>query len=339
MATSEAGKRLLELSSGFEAACALGAACELDLFAAISRRAEAPTAPELAAELRLDPRGLDALATALVAIGVLTKDSGRLGVATEYARALDPDSPESVFHMTRHKMSCLRAWSGLAWTVRAGIPAPKTGGILGPLEENRSFIQAMNDVGRELAPKIASKLRDAGLLGFNRLLDLGGASGTYTLAFLENAPNPRATATIFDLPIAVGEARRRLARSPLGSRIDVVEGDFYRDEFPGGVDFIWISAIIHQQDDEATAEMFRKSWRALEPGGRVAVRDVFIDAERKGPRAAAFFNVNMLVNTMAGKVYSLDETFELLASAGFKNPRLALPANDMSAVVVAEKEK
>ncbi len=335
---NDKGKELLTTTRGFQTSCVLGAACELDLFTAILRRSQAPTTQELAAELELDFRGLDVLATALISLEILEKtNDGRLRVADDCADALDSASPESVVAMIRHQTSCLRAWSQLAWAVKSGVPAPKLVGINGPTEEYRSFIAAMNVVGKPFAAAVSARMADAQLLGFKRLLDLGGASGTYSFAFLEKNPDPTARAIIFDVPIAIQEARQKLAGSPFAERVELVAGDFYVDEFPSDVDFVWISAIVHQQDDAATEEMFRKSRNALRPGGRVAIRDIFLNADRTGPKGAAFFGVNMLANTKKGKVYEVDEIIGLLTKVGFKNARLALPAEDMSAVIVAEK--
>ncbi|MBR5626753.1 MAG: hypothetical protein IKW74_03930, partial [Thermoguttaceae bacterium] len=94
---------------------------------------------------------------------------------------------------------------------------------------------------------------------------------------------------------------------------------------------------IHQQDDDATRTMFEKSFRALVSGGKIAIRDVYINQERTGPPAAVFFAVNMLCNTEQGKVYTQGEVFRLLEEAGFKNPALVVPADDMRAVIVAQK--
>ncbi len=314
----------------------LMAACELDLFTFILSRGKSPTVQELAMELELDNRALDALLSALIASGFLNKVEGRFHVVPDYEKILDSRSPDTVVPMIRHQACVMRSWSQLAWTVKSGIPVPHTASINGSLVDYQSFIGAMNVIGRSMAQKVAAKMEEGGLLHFDRLLDLGGASGTYTLAFLER--NPTARAIIFDLSIAIEEARHRLIGAPCSARIDLVEGDFYRDKFPDDIDFIWISAIIHQQDLNATKTMFQKSWQALRAGGRIAIRDIFFNSERTGPKKAALFNINMLVNTQKGRTYISQEVFQLLMETGFRNPRLAISSDDMSSVIVAEKE-
>ncbi|MGL6196874.1 MAG: methyltransferase, partial [Thermoguttaceae bacterium] len=221
------------------------------------------------------------------------------------------------------------------WVVKSGIPAPRASSVNGPLGEYRDFIVGMNCIGRRVAGPLVEKMNNVGLLNFENFLDLGGASGTYACAFLES--NPSSKGTIFDLPIAIDEAKQKLATLKFGDRLSLVTGDFYIDEYPSGYDFVWISAIIHQHGFTETAEMFRKSYNALVPGGVVAIRDVYAAPDRTSPPAAALFAVNMLANTSNGMIYTCDEVFGLLEAAGFINPRIAVPAEDMSAVIVAEK--
>jgi hypothetical protein len=51
----------------------------------------------------------------------------------------------------------------------------------------------------------------------------------------------------------------------------------------------------------------------------------------------ALFAVNMLAKTDSGDTYSLEEISADLQAAGFVEPRLAVAADDMQAVVEARK--
>lgn len=312
------------------------AACELDLFSAIVDRGSAD--PEtLAKALDLDGRGFSYLLAALASLDLLEIDDGKYRVPEALKPFLDSRSPRSVVPMIRHQANCARGWSQLAWTLKNGVPVPDVAGVNGALVEFQDFVLAMNVVANRLAPKIADSLRNVGLLDFERMLDLGGASGTYSFEFLAKNPNPSAKAVLFDRPAAIEEAKIKAKTALRGDSVEFYPGDFYVDPYPTDVDFVWISAIIHQQDDDATQTMFRKSFDALRPGGAIAVRDVYIRDDQTGPKAAAFFGLNMTVRTLKGKVYSARETISALEKAGFQNARLAIPADDMSAVVAAQK--
>ena len=333
---TDAREKLFALTGGWQTACAVLAASELDLFTEIVKRGSA-TADELARELGLDLKGTTYLLAALSSLNLIEKTGGAFRVVDEYVPCLDSRSPETITPMLRHQANCLRNWAQLAWTVKSGVPIPSTCGVNDAFVEFQDFILAMDVIAKQIAPVMAQKLLDADLLNFKRMLDLGGASGTYSFAFLEKNPNPDAKSVLFDRPAALEEAKIKAANSPFGDRLEYCPGDFYVDPYPTDVDFVWISAIIHQQGDDETEKMFRRSFESLRSGGRVGVRDVYINDSFTGPKPAAFFGLNMLVRRKDGKVYNAKETIALLTKVGFQNARLAFPADDMSAVIVAEK--
>ena len=329
-------QELIGVGAGYIKSMVLIAGCELDIFSKLIAE-PGLTLDDLCAKHSFAARPLDYLLGSLVAQGYLEKRDGKFFVQEKYKSALDLNSPTSVAHMLRHQGSCLRGWSQLAYTVAYGAPAPYLVGVNGAEAEGVDFILAMNDIAESLAPTVAGRLKERGLLNFTRLLDLGGASGTYSRALLDANANPDATAIIFDRPVGIAEARAKMSETRFADRVDFYSGDFYVDPYPKDVDFVWISAIIHQQDEDATKLMFENPYDALRADGRVAIRDVFINAAHDGPVAATTFGLNMAVRTQAGMVYESDRVIALLGEVGFRNARLALPADDMTAVIVAEK--
>jgi SAM-dependent methyltransferase len=323
-------QQILELMNGFRPACVLGAAAELDLWTALG--GQSLSAEQFADRLHADPRATAVLLDAVAALGLLDKREARYGVPPELRAWLIEESPETILPMLRHATCILRSWSQLAWVTKAGIPAPRQPSIRGPDADRVSFIAAMHVVSGPMADDLVEKL---GPPRFHRLLDVGGASGTWTLAFLRAASG--ATATIFDLPDAIEQARRRLAGTEFADRVRLVAGDFYTDDLPEGADFAWVSAICHQHSRRHNRDLFAKVFRALAPGGRIALRDVVMEPDRTGPREGALFAVNMLVNTDSGGTYTFAEYAEDLRSAGFENPQLQVKHEAMNSVVVAEK--
>lgn len=328
-------QKLLALTEGYKSVSCLIAACDLDLFTWLIQHKTPATAAELANGLTLNERAVTSLLRALTSMKILEEKNAAYQVLPEYLELLNSRSEETVVPAVRHWGTCMRQWSQLAWTVKTGSPPPKQASIQGPLADYQSFIWAMNSIGSRLSHTLAEKMHSLGLLNFSRMLDIGGASGTYTKAFL--SLNSQAYATIFDLPLAIREAQLGLENSPLQKRIQLVAGDFYTDELPAKNDFIWISAIIHQHGLAQTLDLFQKAYRAMIPGGKVAIRDVFFHSDRLGPECAVFFDLNMLSATTSGRVYTEVEVFELLREAGFQNPKLVIPSEEMSAVIVAVK--
>ena len=137
------------------------------------------------------------------------------------------------------------------------------------------------------------------------LLDVGGGSGTYTMAFF--GQSRKCSATLFDLPEVIEMARERLKNEGLLDRVTLVPGSFYLQEFPEGHDLALISAIIHSNSPEENLELYRKVFRALKPGGRILVRDHVMSPDRTWPRDGAVFAINMLVGTSGGGTYTYEE--------------------------------
>ena len=339
MTSLDAFDRLRIAGTGFQEASLLFAMAELDLATHILERSNSATVSDLAESLKLDRRALTVLLDALAGLGYFVKsDDALYSVEEPYKELLDSRHPKTFIPMFRHQGNCQRIWSQLARVVTDGKPAQRHASILGSEADSISFILAMNSIGRMFVGQTIEDLKKYGVLDFAketiRFIDIGGASGTYTWAILEALP--QAEGTIFDLPVAIREARRRFAGTPLESRVSFAEGDFYRDEFPVGFDFAWISAIIHQHGRAESRALFEKAYRALKPGGRIAVRDFVMESNRILPAQGTLFGINMLVATHNGMVYTFDEIRAELESAGFADVRLAVPSDTMSAVVVAE---
>lgn len=348
MTNNPAFDRLRRTGSAFQESCLLAAAAELDLFTEILKHGNHITVSELVRAIDADPRGTTVLLDALVASDYLAKTGDPADpiytVQEQFVELLDSRTPETFVPMIRHLACVQRSWTQLARAVKDGTPPERPSSILGEDQDRVSFIWAMNSIARTLVGPTIESLRTAGVPDFGkkniRFLDIGGASGTYTEAFLRALPESEGT--IFDLPVGIAAACKRFGGTDLESRVHLVEGDFYRDPLPGedganGFDFVWISAIIHQQGLVETRELFAKSFRAMVSGGIIAVRDFIMSPDRVSPKEGTYFGINMLVNTKTGMVYTFDEVREALESAGFTDVRHAVETETMSAIVVATK--
>ena len=330
MATKWTADKVLEMATGYRKASVLAAAVDLELFDAIGR--SRLTAAQAARKARGDLRAVTILLDALAALGLLEKKGGRYAVPGDVASVLTAGGSDSVLAMSQHHANCLRRWAQLARVARLGRPAPCVPSIRGFRKDAEAFIGGMHDLNSRISPRLVRELQP---LPFRHLLDVGGASGTWTIAFLR--ANPAGRATIFDLPHVVPMARRRLRKLGLEGRVRLVGGDFYRDELPKGADLAWISAIVHQNSREQNRMLFRKVSSALERGGRIAIRDVVMEESRTAPVPGALFAVNMLAGTPRGGTFTLKELKADLRSAGFSGARLVRRGEGNDSVVVARR--
>jgi hypothetical protein len=272
------------------------------------------------------------LLDALGALQVLNKDGNGYSLAPGVADVLTPAGGKSVLAMAQHQANCLHRWAQLGRVVKAGRPADCRPSVLGEAGDQAAFIGAMDNISAPVADSVTGAVVPP---GFTRLLDVGGASGTWTMAFLRACP--AATAIIFDLPHVIPMAESRLAAAGLRDRVDLVAGDFTVDPLPAGADLVWISAIVHQNSREQNRRLFAKAFASLAPGGRVAIRDILMDDSRTSPVAGALFAVNMLVATEGGGTFTFAELRDDLEAEGFKDAAVLRREQAMSSIVAARK--
>lgn len=326
--TIESAEELLDLMRGYQISCVLAAATDLELFQLL---AETPLDTETAAErMDCDIRATGILLDALSGIGVLTKESSGYVLAPKLAPLLLDQSRDSVIAMMRHQANCLRRWSHLPWAVQSGGPADAGPSLRGPEADHEAFIQAMHAINNQVADSLVREVNPGDV---RCVLDIGGATGTWTLAWLEAEPQTRAI--LFDLPSVIPMARKRIEEAGAAERVDLVPGDFYTAPLPQGADLAWVSAIIHQNSRDQNRDLFRRIAEALSPGGRVLIRDIVMEDSHTEPLSGALFAVNMLVATDGGNTYTLAEIREDLTVAGFGDVRLVRRDEGMHAVVSA----
>ncbi len=330
MAKKWIAEEVLDLVRLFQPACVLAAAADLDVFSPLHEKPM--TAQALVSNLGTDLRATTILLDALVALEFLTKHNNDYSVPENAAKLLTEKSDTSVLPMVRHLANCLRRWAMLAVVTQTGKPADCGPSIRGKDADQAAFIGAMHNVSGFIATEVIEKLYP---LKFNHLLDIGGASGTWTIAFL-NAVHT-AKATLFDLPPVISMAERRIAEAGLSDRVNLVPGDFYADDLPDGADLAWLGAICHQNSREQNRALFSKIHKALNDDGVVVIRDVVMDPSRTSPKGGALFAVNMLVSTEGGRTYTFDEYSHDLGEAGFGRVKLVHQDVLMNSLIWAEK--
>jgi hypothetical protein len=321
---------ILELGRRYQGAAVLAAAADLDLFSTLASKPL--TAAEVSRRLGCDLRGLTILLDALAALRLARKRGDRYALPAGVGALLTHGGSQSVLAMAQHQATCLRRWVQLARVVKSGGPAERIPSVRDEAGDEESFIGAMHNVSAPNAERVIKALRP---LLFQHLLDIGGASGTWTIAFLRACRSARAT--LFDMPSVIPMARRRLAAARLGGRVKLAAGDFMKDELPSGADLAWVSAIVHQNSRAQNRVLFAKIFRALVPGGRIAIRDILMEQDRTRPVAGALFAVNMLVATEGGGTFTFAELQEDLARAGFAKATVLRPDDAMNSVVAARK--
>src|SRR6185437_281613 len=106
-------------------------------------------------------------------------------------------------------------------------------------------------------------------------------------------------------------------RFGVGDRFSYIGGDLDQASFGEGGALALLGNILHSEGDARVRRLLRKTYQALAPGGTIAIAEFLLEPNRVSPLPAVLFNINMLVNTEAGRVYSYGEIERWLKEAGF----------------------
>jgi hypothetical protein len=323
METDRITESIQHIARCFTRSRVLLTAAELDIFTILS--GEPLTVAEVVDRLKSDLRATTILLDALAAMEFLIKNGNRYQTNPEVKQLLTSDSEMSILPGLMHSAYLWKSWSQLTEVIHNGGPASR------PDTRSQDRIKAFIGSMHVRALRDASELVRSVNVGTARnLIDVGGASGSYTIGFLQAVPGMKAT--LFDLPDVVALARKRITEEGLIDRVTLVGGDYNRESLPGGHDLAFLSAIIHQNSYDQNVSLFKKVYEALDAGGRIIVRDYAMNRDRTQPVSGALFAVNMLVNTTGGNSYTFDEIKGGLEEAGFKNIRL-FQDREMSSLV------
>jgi len=311
---------------GFQESRVILTALELDLFTAVD---EPSTPAEVAARLDTDPRATEMLLNALTAMGLLRKQGHSFRNAPAAARHFSASSPQCARAAMLHTANLWKRWSTLTECVRAGTAAASEAGR-GDLWVE-SFIAAMH---RNATERAGAVVRAVGAVT-GRMLDIGGGSGAYSIAFAQ--ANPRLEAEVLDLPEVTAIAGGHIRKAGLEDRVRVRCGDLRSSPFGEGYDLTFVSAICHMLSPDENRDLLGRCFAALAPQGRIVVQDFILEPHKTAPKSAALFALNMLVGTRAGSAYSEPEYAAWLDAAGFRDIR-HVPTPGPASLMVAIRE-
>jgi predicted O-methyltransferase YrrM len=326
--TCNTPEELMNLSRHFMGSRILLTGVELNIFDLLNKTSLA--AQEISDKLHTDLRATTILLDALAAMGLLVKIDEAYQCSPPLSPYLSYDSPRSILPMILHASHLWDRWTHLTDIVKGEAKSGADGDAFFSGDELKAFIGAMHAVS---GPRAGDVIKGITHDQSKALLDLGGASGTYTIAFLKSSPAMKAT--LFDLPEVIELARERLEKEGMLDRITLAGGNYLRDEIPPGHDLAFLSAVIHSNSPVQNQDLYKKVFLSLIPGGRIIIRDQVMEADRTHPESGAIFAVNMLVATEGGRTYTFDEIKEGLSSAGFNGIRLLDNSDSRNAIVEA----
>jgi SAM-dependent methyltransferase len=313
---------------------ALLLAHRLKVFALLGKGAR--TLPEICEALDLKPRPAEAILTAATALGFLSLVDTRYSLAALAEDYLLEKSP-SYFGFFWDMMidnSEVFSYTSLERAVLTNSPQAYGGGDIYKSHEEqaelaRRFTRGMHSMSMTLASAWPNVLD---LTHHQLMLDIGGGSGAHSIVAALKSPN--LDAIVLDLEPICQVAQEFINQHGVQDRVTTHVADMWNDPFPAA-DLHFYSNIYHDWAPERCRLLTGKSFRSLEPGGRIIVHDILYNDEKTGPFAAAAYSMLMLGWT-EGESYSGAELSAMLKDAGFHDIQV-YPAFGYFSVVTGVK--
>ena len=315
----------MEMANAFRVSRIILTGYELGVFSILQ---EARTSPEIAGKLDTDTRATDRLLNALVAIGLVDKTRDKFSNTAFSSRFLVRERPGFMGGLG-HMLNLWKTWSTLTECVRTG----KSVAIETSIEDRgnewqEAFIAAMHARAPQQAKEVATLLD---LSKTTRILDVGGGSGAFSFEFIRK--NKKIKAVVFDLPTIVPITQGYIDREGFSGSVTTMAGDYLKDGFGEGYDFIFLSAVIHINSPDENRSLIRRCNAALDKGGQLVVLDHIMNEDRTEPNAGAIFALNMLVGTEKGDTYTESEIEAWMKDAGLKEIRRVDSAQGTSLMI------
>lgn len=301
---------ILQVASGFLAAKHLFVAAEIGLF---EKLAQGPmTLDELTQRTGIPRRTLRITTDAMVALGIVVRQGDRYSnapVSTAFLSAADgPDL-----------RPFLRFWNRLSYPrwmkLEEAVRTDKM--IFGESsfsdEEQKLYSEGVEAVTVGTAHALAETYD---FRRHQRLLDLGGGTGSFLIPVLSRFGNLQST--LFDLPAVASAARRRLARTPHETRIQIVEGNFFKDPIPKGHDATIIANIIHCFPADLALDLLRRVRECVSAGARILLVDFWTNVTHTEPVFAALMAGEFLLTPGRGDVYSVEDATGWFDQVGWR---------------------
>jgi hypothetical protein len=298
-----------QVATSYMAAKHLFAAANVGLFEALG---EGPlTLDQLAAHTGIPSNTARISADAMAALGLLDRDGDRYVNSLAADAFLSGKGPADLRPILRLFDMRYSAWDDFETAIRSGS-GPGIFEHLDP-QQQRIFSEGVESTTAGSARALAEGYR---FKQHQRLLDLGGGTGSFLLPIM--ARHPTMPCGLLELPGVAAIARRRLQESPGEGRVEIYEGDLLADPIPPGYDLFLLANVVHVFSAEQNQQIFERIHNSSQPASRLLLVDFWTNPTHTEPLFAALMAGEFLLAGGHGDVYSEDEARKMLHATGWK---------------------
>jgi SAM-dependent methyltransferase len=325
--------RIMQMAFGYAAPLMLEAAIRHRVFDVLDGGPK--KLEQVARETGASPRGLRAIMNALVALEFLSKKGEQYILTPESETFLVSTKPAFYGGLIKHTSEMLLPnWLQLNEIVRTGKPATAVNASASGTDFFKELVPAIFPMSYQAAQALADELKVSSTDQPISVLDLASGSGVWGIALAQKSPKVKVTAV--DWPEVLEVTRQITGKFKVADRFTYVGGDLKEADFGTGHTIATLGHILHSEGKDRSRALLNKTFKALAPGGTIAIAEFVCNDDRTGPPNATIFAVNMLVNTEQGDTYTFPEISQWLREAGFTQMR-QLQAPAPSPLILANK--
>jgi hypothetical protein len=177
-------------------------------------------------------------------------------------------------------------------------------------QSTQEFLTAMWASGYTDSLELCAKYR---FDNYRKLIDLGGATGSFAIASL--LQNPLLHAEIMDLEPVKIYAEDTFKKHGVSDRAKFSVGDMLTDHLPQG-DIYVLGYVLSDWPDDACIHLIHKCYEQLPKNGLIILLEKSLHEDKTGPYLTAMMNLVMLVE-MKGRHRCYSEYMSWMTNAGF----------------------
>lgn len=306
-------QKLLSLMTAYQQSRVLFTFVELEIPQLLSQ--EKLTYEEIAKKKKIDPLAMNRFLNAAVSVGLLKK-SGDEYSNSEIAESFLVKGTEFYLggQIERQKNRSFSVWEDLTEKLKdwgkenneKSVPEAEDQGAEAMAEQHRLALFQ----GLELA-------KSFDFSKYKKVLDLGGGTGATSIALCKTHPN--LTSIVFDLPENSKIAEKFIKKEKLSERIEVIGGDFKKDQLPDNFDAVLLANFMSVAEPDENQKLLKKLYEKLPESGVCVLSGWIIDDSRLSPQISVLFCLEDICWNAPDVERSEKVYKKWLKNAGFKN--------------------
>lgn len=154
----------------------------------------------------------------------------------------------------------------------------------------------------------------------NRLLDVGGNTGRFSLKCVEY--NDKVNVTVMDLPGQLDMLRENIKGKRGAERISTFQRNVLKDDdYPQGYDVVWMSQFLDCFSEDEIFRIVSNAKKSLSKGGRLLIMENLWDKQKYETASYCLTMTSLYFTVIANgnsKMYHSEDLIRILEKAGYR---------------------